>query len=557
MPRRTPSGRAESTAASNSRRAAALTVISAAVMASVPLVAAPATAASLSTWEKVAQCEASGNWQAINWSGPFYGGLQFTQSTWESYGGLTYASRADRATKRQQILIGEKVLAGQGERAWPHCGPKYGLGSDHGTPYPDPVPPTSKVTGPGAGAATTGIIELTASVTDAVGAPTSATFSIDGTAVGTDKGPGPTYRTTIDTRNLADGPHTLTVRATNDAGQTGPSSAPVSFYTANRATATQASGDFNGDGKDDIGVLYDYGQEADGTNHSALWTFTSNGSGFGDPVKVWDNVEAGSGSWSWGRSKVTTGDFNGDGKADIGVLYNDGQDADGTNHTALWTFTSTGSGFGKPVRAWKSTTSWNWDRSKLTSGDFNGDNGDGKADIGVLYNDGQQADGKNMTALWTLSSTGSGFSGPVKKWDNDDRTTGSWNWDRSKLTSGDFNGDGKADIGILYNNGQEANGTNHAALWSLTSTGSGFTGPVKKWDSGGGSWNADASKVTSGDFNGDGKTDVGVLYNYGRQDDGANSTGLWSFTSTGSGFAAPVKNWESAQSWNWFRSDLV
>ncbi len=523
-------------------------------MASVPLVAAPATAASLSTWEKVAQCEASGNWQAINWSGPFYGGLQFTQSTWESYGGLTYASRADRATKRQQILIGEKVLAGQGERAWPHCGPKYGLGSDHGTPYPDPVPPTSKVTGPGAGAATTGIIELTASVTDAVGAPTSATFSIDGTAVGTDKGPGPTYRTTIDTRNLADGPHTLTVRATNDAGQTGPSSAPVSFYTANRATATQASGDFNGDGKDDIGVLYDYGQEADGTNHSALWTFTSNGSGFGDPVKVWDNVEAGSGSWSWGRSKVTTGDFNGDGKADIGVLYNDGQDADGTNHTALWTFTSTGSGFGKPVRAWKSTTSWNWDRSKLTSGDFNGD---GKADIGVLYNDGQQADGKNMTALWTLSSTGSGFSGPVKKWDNDDRTTGSWNWDRSKLTSGDFNGDGKADIGILYNNGQEANGTNHAALWSLTSTGSGFTGPVKKWDSGGGSWNADASKVTSGDFNGDGKTDVGVLYNYGRQDDGANSTGLWSFTSTGSGFAAPVKNWESAQSWNWFRSDLV
>ncbi|KOT54576.1 esterase [Streptomyces rimosus subsp. rimosus] len=448
-------------------------------------------------------------------------------------------------------------MAGQGERAWPHCGPKYGLGSDHGTPYPDPVPPTSKVTGPGAGAATTGIIELTASVTDAVGAPTSATFSIDGTAVGTDKGPGPTYRTTIDTRNLADGPHTLTVRATNDAGQTGPSSAPVSFYTANRATATQASGDFNGDGKDDIGVLYDYGQEADGTNHSALWTFTSNGSGFGDPVKVWDNVEAGSGSWSWGRSKVTTGDFNGDGKADIGVLYNDGQDADGTNHTALWTFTSTGSGFGKPVRAWKSTTSWNWDRSKLTSGDFNGDNGDGKADIGVLYNDGQQADGKNMTALWTLSSTGSGFSGPVKKWDNDDRTTGSWNWDRSKLTSGDFNGDGKADIGILYNNGQEANGTNHAALWSLTSTGSGFTGPVKKWDSGGGSWNADASKVTSGDFNGDGKTDVGVLYNYGRQDDGANSTGLWSFTSTGSGFAAPVKNWESAQSWNWFRSDLV
>ncbi|WP_030023962.1 transglycosylase family protein [Streptomyces monomycini] len=553
MSRRTPSTRGRSTTG-NARLAAALSVVSAAVMASVPLTAAPATAASLGTWEKVAQCESSGNWQAYNPAGPYYGGLQFAQSTWKAYGGLAYADRADHATKRQQVLIAEKVLAGQGERAWPRCGPAARLGSDHGTPYPTPVPPVSVATGPGTGAMTTGTVELTASVTDAVGTPVSATFFVDGTAVGTDSGHGPAYRTTLDTRTLADGPHTLTVRAANDAGQTGPLSAAVPFYTANRATATQASGDFDGDGKDDIGVLYDYGQEADGANHAALWTFTANGSGFGEPVKVWDNVEAGTGSWNWGRSKVTTGDFDGDGKADIAVLYNDGQDADGTNHTALWTFTSTGSGFKKPVRTWQSTTSWSWDRSKVTSGDFDGD---GKADVGILYNGGQQADGKNMTALWTLSSTGSGFAGPVKKWDNDDRTTGSWSWDRSKVTSGDFDGDGKVDVGILYNGGQQADGKNTTALWTLTSTGSGFTRATKKWDSGSDSWNADASKVTSGDFNGDGKTDLGVLYHYGKQDNGANSTGLWSFTSTGSGFAAPVKNWESAQSWNWFRSDLA
>ena len=44
------------------------------------------------------------------------------QSTWAAYGGTAYASRADLATKAQQIAIAEKVLAGQGQGAWPVCG---------------------------------------------------------------------------------------------------------------------------------------------------------------------------------------------------------------------------------------------------------------------------------------------------------------------------------------------------------------------------------------------------------------------------------------------------
>lgn len=98
------------------RLAAAVSLASVAGMAGALLAAGPATAASLSTWDKVAQCEATGNWQAIDPTGSFFGGLQFSQSTWQAYGGATYASRADRATKQQQILIGEKVLKGQGER---------------------------------------------------------------------------------------------------------------------------------------------------------------------------------------------------------------------------------------------------------------------------------------------------------------------------------------------------------------------------------------------------------------------------------------------------------
>jgi cell wall-associated NlpC family hydrolase len=85
-----------------------------------------AEAASVTTWDKVADCESSGNWH-INTGNGYYGGLQFTRSTWEAYGGLRYASRADLATKTEQIIIAEKVLAGQGPGAWPVCSVRAGL----------------------------------------------------------------------------------------------------------------------------------------------------------------------------------------------------------------------------------------------------------------------------------------------------------------------------------------------------------------------------------------------------------------------------------------------
>ncbi|MBD0419236.1 VCBS repeat-containing protein, partial [Streptomyces sp. TRM S81-3] len=231
--------------------------------------------------------------------------------------------------------------------------------------------------------------------------------------------------------------------------------------------------------------------------------------------------------------------------------------ADGANRTALWTLTSTGTGFGKPVKVWDSTgsISWNWDRSKVVSGDFDGD---GRGDVGVLYDYGRQADGSYRTALWTLTSTGPGFGAPVKAWDSSGFT--SWNWERSKVVSGDFNGDGRGDVGVLYGYGTQTDGTNRTALWTLTSTGSGFGAPVKAWDSSGSiSWNWDLSKVTAGDFDGDGRGDVAVLYDNGTQADGANRTALWTFSSSGTGFAKPVKTWDSTAfgSWAWGRSELA
>ncbi|WP_083976985.1 transglycosylase family protein [Kitasatospora azatica] len=85
-----------------------------------------ASAAPTSTWDAVAQCESTGNW-SINSGNGFYGGLQFTSSTWAAYGGTQYAASADQATKDQQIAIAEKVLADQGPGAWPVCSVKAGL----------------------------------------------------------------------------------------------------------------------------------------------------------------------------------------------------------------------------------------------------------------------------------------------------------------------------------------------------------------------------------------------------------------------------------------------
>lgn len=85
------------------------------------------TAASVarSVWNDLAACESSGDWH-INSGNGFYGGLQFYQPTWEMFGGLTYARRADLATPAQQIAVAEKVLRAQGWGAWPVCSKKIG-----------------------------------------------------------------------------------------------------------------------------------------------------------------------------------------------------------------------------------------------------------------------------------------------------------------------------------------------------------------------------------------------------------------------------------------------
>ncbi|CAM5723945.1 transglycosylase family protein [Streptomyces pharetrae] len=115
------SGKGKHRRPSKATRAIAIAGVTGAAVAAPLMAAGSASAATASEWDAVAQCESGGNW-SINTGNGYYGGLQFSASTWAAYGGTQYAATADQASKAQQIEIAEKVLAGQGKGAWPHCG---------------------------------------------------------------------------------------------------------------------------------------------------------------------------------------------------------------------------------------------------------------------------------------------------------------------------------------------------------------------------------------------------------------------------------------------------
>jgi ABC-type transport system substrate-binding protein len=72
-----------------------------------------------STWDKIAQCESGGNW-GTNTGNGYYGGLQFSLGTWQSYGG---SGRPDQNSREAQIAVAERVRNAEGGYgAWPVCG---------------------------------------------------------------------------------------------------------------------------------------------------------------------------------------------------------------------------------------------------------------------------------------------------------------------------------------------------------------------------------------------------------------------------------------------------
>jgi len=97
------------------RRTAAALAIGGVAAATMSMPAANAVDGA--TWDALAQCESGGNW-SINTGNGFYGGLQFTQQSWN---GVGMSGSPANATRAQQIEAGERLLAIQGWGAWPAC----------------------------------------------------------------------------------------------------------------------------------------------------------------------------------------------------------------------------------------------------------------------------------------------------------------------------------------------------------------------------------------------------------------------------------------------------
>ncbi|MFD7015379.1 FG-GAP-like repeat-containing protein [Streptomyces sp. NPDC059928] len=234
------------------------------------------------------------------------------------------------------------------------------------------------------------------------------------------------------------------------------------------ATTVMSAGDFNQDGRSDLAVVL-----KDGSLH----TFAGRDGGtfeYGRPL--WKN----DGSWK-AATKIIAGDFNGDGFTDIAAVGSDGRlrlyagKSDGTlaDGKLMWADT---------------TTNWN---GMLQLARFKSD-ATGRDGLLAVWGAGPAG------ALYAYPTNGEGvLSGDSKSmWKND----GSWKA-AAKLTTGDFNGDGRDDVAVASSDG--------ALIRFSGNPQGGLSDGVSMWRDK--TWGA-AQLILAGDFDGDGKVDLGSLW---------------------------------------------
>ena len=333
--------------------------------------------------------------------------------------------------------------------------------------------------------------------------------------------PGATTIVTFSLNNLqAEGTHYLYAMVDNsqavaEEDESNNMSGPVSFYvyepdfskteqwnsggsnTWSWDASKVAKGYFDGDGITDIVVLYGYKTERD--VKAFFFKGNSNGS-FSSPRQWW---QAGVGNWDFDGSKLTSGDYNGDGKWDLAILYGYKVERD----VRAFVFTSNGNGFNNPA-VWfhAGRNNWDWKGSILSVGDFDGN---GSSDMAILYGYKAQRD----VALFVFLSNGSSaFNGSSQWWR---AGAGNWDWKGSKVTAGDYDGNGLDDIAIFY-----GYGGSQSAIFVFPSTGSGFNNASTWYNSGAGNLEFSDTKILSGDFDGSGADELAGFFNHGNSQAG-------------------------------------
>ncbi|MEV6923655.1 FG-GAP-like repeat-containing protein, partial [Dactylosporangium sp. NPDC051485] len=186
------------------------------------------------------------------------------------------------------------------------------------------------------------------------------------------------------------------------------------------------------------------------------------------------------------------------GKTDIALFHDNGG-----GHVGLSTLTTHANGDGGldgPITRWDEPA-WGSGTTLTAKGDFNGD---GKADIALFHDNGSGH--VTLSTLTAHTNGDGGFDDVVNRWDGP-----FWGYGTKFLATGDFNGDGKTDIALFYD--YDTGG--HVTLFTLTAHTNGdggFDGPITRWD--GPYWGSGTKFLATGDFNGDGKTDIALFYDY-------------------------------------------
>ena len=106
--------------------------LAAAALAGASVAAAAPAANASGVWDQLAQCESGGDW-SINTGNGYFGGLQFSQQSWEAVGG---SGSPHQASKQEQIHRAEQLHAIQGWGAWPACSASLGLSGSPGASTP-------------------------------------------------------------------------------------------------------------------------------------------------------------------------------------------------------------------------------------------------------------------------------------------------------------------------------------------------------------------------------------------------------------------------------------
>jgi hypothetical protein len=278
----------------------------------------------------------------------------------------------------------------------------------------------------------------------------------------------------------------------------------------NAGQARWVTGDFNGDGRSDFGMFYDYLN-----NNTSLWLWYANASGGFDA----QGIKWSSSTFAASKGRFVAGDFDGDGRTDIGAAYDNGNAS-----TSFFTWHATATGVDAPVTQWTTAAGvWGLSQSTWVAGDFNGD---GRADLASFY------DYRNNSAnlfLWYANTAGK-FDDKGVKW-----ASAAFTPAKARFVTGDFDGDGRIDIGAAYDNG---NSNTSFSTWHATTDG--FDAPVTQWTTGAGVWTWSKSQWTAPDIDGDGRADVIASYDYGN-----SNTSLFYRHSGPNGFEDRGGKWDS------------